>query len=72
LTAHSANALRVGFLLISAKGLIDMMIITHILKSIEYFIAVGIPTIPFENWIEIPNAIVFNIAKLITIYLSIL
>jgi hypothetical protein len=38
LTAHLENALQVGFRLIFAKGLINVMIITHILKSIEYFV----------------------------------
>lgn len=49
-----------------------IVFITHLLKSAEYFVIEGIPIIPFEHWAEIPEAIAFNIAKLITIYLSIL
>lgn len=49
-----------------------IMFFTHLLKSAEYFIIEGIPNIPFEHWAEIPGAIAFNLAKLITIYLSIL
>lgn len=49
-----------------------IMYFTHLLKSAEYFIIEGLPNIPFEHWAEIPDAIAFNIAKLITIYLSIL
>lgn len=49
-----------------------IMFFTHLLKSAEYFIIEGIPIIPFEHWVEIPEAIAFNVAKLITIYLSIL
>lgn len=48
------------------------MFIAHFFKSAEYFLIEGIPTIPFEHWAEIPGAIAFNIAKLITIYMSIL
>jgi hypothetical protein len=48
------------------------MFISHLFKSAEYFLVEGFPTIPVEHWAEIPGAIAFNIAKLITIYLSIL
>ena len=48
------------------------MFVAHLFKSAEYFLVEGVPTIPFEHWAEIPSAIAFNIAKLITIYLSIL
>ena len=48
------------------------MFITHLLKSAEYFLVEGIPIVPVEHWAEIPGAIAFNIAKLITIYMSIL
>ncbi|MBQ2902807.1 MAG: hypothetical protein IJA31_11615 [Clostridia bacterium] len=46
------------------------MFFTHLLKSAEYFIIEGIPTIPFEHWAEIPGALAFNLLKLIEIYLS--
>lgn len=49
-----------------------IMFITHLLKSAEYFLVDGIPIVPVEHWAEIPGAIAFNIAKLITIYMSIL
>ena len=48
------------------------MFISHLFKSAEYFLVEGIPIVPVEHWAEIPGAIAFNIAKLITIYLSIL
>lgn len=48
------------------------MFITHLLKSAEYFLVEGIPIVPVEHWAEIPSAIAFNVAKLITIYMSIL
>lgn len=48
------------------------MILSHIIKTIEFFLIDGIPTIPVEYWMEIPGAIAFNVVKLITIYLSIL
>ena len=48
------------------------MLLTHIIKTIEFFLIEGIPSVPFEYWAEIPGAIAFNIVKLITIYLSIL
>lgn len=44
------------------------MIITHILKSIEYFVIEGLPTFNIES-IE---ALFWNIAKIVEIYLSIL
>ncbi|MBQ4630631.1 MAG: hypothetical protein IJB70_06590 [Clostridia bacterium] len=47
-----------------------IMFFTHLLKSAEYFIIEGIPTIPFEHWAEIPGAFAFNLLKLIEIYLS--
>lgn len=48
------------------------MLLTHIIKTIEFFLIEGIPSVPVEHWAEIPGAIAFNIVKLITIYLSIL
>ena len=44
------------------------MIITHILKSIEYFIIEGLPTLDVES-IE---ALFWNVKKIVEIYLSIL
>lgn len=44
------------------------MIITHILKSIEYFIIEGLPTFNIES-IE---ALFWNIVKIVEIYLSII
>jgi hypothetical protein len=48
------------------------MFIAHLIKSAEYFLVEGLPVVPVEHWAEIPGAIAFNLAKLITIYLSIL
>lgn len=48
------------------------MFISHLFKSAEYFLVEGIPIVPVEHWAEIPGAIVFNLTKLITIYMSIL
>ena len=48
------------------------MFIAHFFKSAEYFLIEGVPSISVEYLAEIPGAIVFNLAKLITIYMSIL
>ena len=48
------------------------MLFTHLIKSAEYFLVEGISIVPVDHWVEIPGAIAFNIAKLITIYMSIL
>lgn len=48
------------------------MLLTHIIKTIEFFLIEGLPDVPAEYWTEIPGAIAFNVVKLITIYLSIL
>ena len=49
-----------------------VLFISHMFKAAEYYLIEGVPTIPVEHWAEIPGAIAFNIAKLITIYMSIL
>ena len=64
------NVLQVGFRLNFAKGLINMMMLTHILKSIEFFIVEGLPEISIS--IESIEALFWQFAKIIEIYLSIL
>ena len=48
------------------------MLLTHIIKTIEFFLIEGVPEVPVECLAEIPGAIAFNVVKFITIYLSIL
>ncbi len=47
-----------------------ILLITHIIKSAEYFIVEGLPNIPLNNLPEAAEAIAFNLLKLIEIYLS--
>ena len=49
-----------------------IMFISHLFKSAEYFLIEGIPTIPLEQIVYIPEALFWQIAKIIEIYLSIL
>ena len=47
-----------------------MMMLTHILKSIEFFIVEGLPEISIS--IETIEALFWQFAKIVEIYLSIL
>lgn len=47
-----------------------ILIITHILKSAEFFITEGLPNIPIDALPEATEAFVFNLVKLVEIYLS--
>ena len=49
-----------------------IMFISHLFKSAEYFLIEGIPTIPLEQIIYVPEALFWQTAKIIEIYLSIL
>ena len=46
------------------------MFITHILKSIEFFAASGLPAIPLDKLPEAAAALAWQIAKIIEIYSS--
>ena len=48
------------------------MFISHLFKSAEYFLIEGIPTIPLEQIPYIPEALFWQTAKIVEIYLSIL
>ena len=45
-----------------------MMFITHIIKTVEYFLIEGLPEINLEMLPEVIQAIIFDLAKLLTIY----
>ena len=45
-----------------------MMFITHIIKTIEFFIIEGFPEITLDMLPEVIQAVIFNTAKLLTIY----
>lgn len=45
-----------------------MMFITHIIKTIEYFAIEGFPEITLDMLPEVIQAVIFNTAKLLTIY----
>lgn len=49
-----------------------MMFLSHIIKTYEYFAAEGFPEFTIDMLPEIFEAIVFNTAKLLTIYASML
>lgn len=49
-----------------------MMFITHLLKVAEFYLVEGIPTIPFEQLIHVPEALFWQTLKILEIYLSIL
>ena len=46
------------------------MLITHILKSIEFFTVSGLPAIPLDKLPEAAAALAWQIAKIIEIYSS--
>lgn len=48
------------------------MFISHLFKSAEYFLIEGVPTIPLEQIIYVPEALFWQTAKIVEIYLSIL
>lgn len=45
-----------------------MMFFTHIVKTVEYFIIEGLPEITLDMLPEVIQAVIFNTAKLLTIY----
>ena len=47
-----------------------ILIVTHIIKSAEFFIAEGLPEIPLNQIPDAAAALVFNFIKLVEIYLS--
>lgn len=47
-----------------------IMIVSHILKSAEFFIIEGLPNISLDNLPEMVEALIFNFFKLAEIYLS--
>lgn len=49
-----------------------MMFITHIIKTIEYFAVEGFPEITLDMLPEVIQAVIFNTAKLLTIYAAML
>lgn len=49
-----------------------MMLISHIIKTVEYFMIEGLPEINLEMIPEIIQAVAFNLAKLISIYSAML
>lgn len=49
-----------------------IMFITHLFKVAEYYLIEGIPTIPLEQIPYIPEALFWQTAKIVEIYLSIL
>lgn len=49
-----------------------MMMLTHILKSIEFFMAEGLPTVDVGQLPETIEALFWQFAKIVEIYLSIL
>ena len=49
-----------------------IMFITHLFKVAEYYLIEGIPTIPLEQILYIPEALFWQTAKIVEIYLSIL
>lgn len=48
------------------------MFISHLFKVAEYYLVEGIPTIPLEQIIYVPEALFWQTTKIIEIYLSIL
>lgn len=48
------------------------MFITHLFKVAEYYLVEGVPTIPLEQIVYVPEALFWQTAKIIEIYLSIL
>ena len=47
-----------------------IMIVSHILKSAEFFIIEGFPEITFENLPDVIVSSLSNIMKLVIVYLS--
>ena len=48
------------------------MFISHLFKVAEYYLVEGVPTIPLEQIVYVPEALFWQTAKIIEIYLSIL
>ena len=48
------------------------MLITHILKSIEFFAATGLPAISLDKLPETAAALAWQIAKLAEIYFAVI
>ena len=46
------------------------MLITHILKSIEFFATAGLPAIPLDKLPEAAAALAWQIAKLAEVYFA--
>lgn len=49
-----------------------MMLLTHIIKTVEYFMIEGFPTITPDMIPEVIQALIFNTMKLATIYFAML
>ena len=47
-----------------------ILLITHIIKSAEYFAAYGLPEISFEQLPETVEVLIYNLVKITEIYLS--
>jgi hypothetical protein len=47
-----------------------MMFITHIIKTIEYFAVMGLPEITPETFLVSIQAIIYDFAKLASIYFA--
>ena len=48
------------------------MFVSHIFKTMEYFVIEGFPVVPIEHVPEAIEGFIFNTLKLITIYSSML
>lgn len=48
-----------------------ILIVSHLLKSTEFFITEGFPSIPLDTLPEAAAAFLFNLSKLFEIYISI-
>lgn len=49
-----------------------VMFISHIIKTVEYFAVAGFPEIPLEQLPAAVQAVIFNAAKLASIYFAML
>lgn len=49
-----------------------VMFISHIIKTVEYFAVAGFPEIPLEQLPAAVQAIIYNTAKLASIYFAML
>lgn len=47
-----------------------MMLISHIVKTIEYFIVMGFPEITSETFLVSIQGLIYDIAKLASIYIA--